>query len=148
MFLEPHVTHHGNCAVVDFVTRFGKRRFLQLFKKSNEIFKLSYTALDQIIVLPGQIKSIWPKYVEVHTIEGVKRAIYDKEPSYGEEVFIVEYFPLEENFLYKWAILSKMPCDVKCIYVNMDTYDIKTNEFCRRFRIDIYTGEYLVINNG
>lgn len=141
--VQSNLTVHGNIAILDIITNFNWRYFLHFFKKNGECFKLSYTAIDSIIILKGQIKCIWPdRYVEVHTLEGTKRAHFFENLDFGDPVFLIERFTINKK-QYPWTAIRSIPQDVNCISVNVDVYG--QGKIMKRFMIDPYLGSYVVV---
>jgi len=139
--LNPELIYHGNTAILKFEDRFFNNVFLNFHKKESEQFKLTYTALNNIIIYQGSVKAIWKKYIEVFSPIGVLRSFYNKKDDiqHGELVNIVEYFPF--NSKLKWVALREIPSDIRCININIDI--LLNNILKVRNRIDPFTGDYI-----
>ena len=133
--LNPELICHGNVATVNFITRFGEHKFINYYKRTEDIFNLSYSVIQGIEVLKAQVKSIYKKYIEIYTLKGVKRALYCGDIKHGEELYIVEY---THNVDYQWVAIKELPSDIECISINIDI--LKGNHVINRLVIDPYFG--------
>lgn len=141
--LKPDLICHGNTAILNFEDRFNNKIFLNFHKKEEEVFKLTYTALNSIQIYQCSVKAIWKKYIEVFTPIGVLRAFYNKkyQINHGDVLYIVEYFPFKNGL--KWVALREIPNDIRCININVDV--LLNNQLKFRYKVDPFTGEYLVV---
>lgn len=141
--LNPELICHGNTAILNFITRFGKNKFINFYKNEEEEFKLTYTALSSIRIYNGSVKAIWKKYVEMNSVIGTLRSFYNQEAKidYGEYFYIVKYYPLFNNL--QWVILKNLPKDLRCININVDI--LLKNNLKKRNKVDPFTGEFLVV---
>ena len=143
--IKPKIKVIENIATLHFTTHFGELRTYCVRKQSNQLFHLCYTGIDKITKYYGSIRAIWPKYVEVNMVGGnILRACYGEKLSHGQQVYMYEFFRVDQNMEYNWVISSREIEDDRMIYINLDI--LTDGAVVERLRIDPYFGRSKVIS--
>jgi len=138
----PKVHKIKNIAILLFTTHFGELKTYHVRKESNQSFKLCYTGIDKIAKYNGQVRAIWPEYVEINLQGGnVIRAYYGEKQALqpGQQVYIYEFFKVDNDMEYKWVASSKEIEDDRMIYINLDILS-EMGKAIERLRVDPYFG--------
>jgi len=147
IMIKPTIHHDNTSGVIRFNTHLNKPVIYTMCKMEHEAFFISYTAVNNLVVLPAQVSSVWPKYLQAFLFGGKKVNADYRGNSFhcGKEIYVAENVDaILRGDEYEWVALVDVPHDIRCVYVNLDVYDGKKH--VRRLQIDTFFGRSRAIN--
>lgn len=143
----------GNQAVLHLETHFGKHCRIDCHKEDHHTFRLSRTAVNEVLQLNG-VFYCWHKEQPDHAFfenemgfagEGLVLGDNTFEP--GDAVTITEYYPLDVDGNHPEWLVTRSPFrDPELLYVNVDCLDGGGN-IIKRYRVSPFTGEHVIKDN-
>lgn len=133
-------------------THLGEKINLKLLKEAHHSFRVSYTAISDIIQIPAQVTSVWKTHVTVSCPKYPNqeiRARFLTRPKINQIVYLIEYYStdMEELGRPSWIISPEHVEEPQTLFINVDELDT-TGSLCRRTRIDLYLGYFKVFKYG
>ncbi len=127
------------------ITHIGVEKVISANKLPDEQFRISGTAVNSIVSMPGVIVGVWETHLEVQTPTNIIRAIKSSNEFKLEDCVIVyEYYDINmESSGIKWIVSKTSIQDARHLFINIDV--LKADKLIKQLRIDGFLGSYKLL---